>query len=74
MDMVNSQNQAPEIEALELPKPSEDEIRPLAAELYHDTNCEPGHDVINWKCAEGIIEQKRRVQAEIEKAARQGHF
>ena len=74
MDMLNSQNEAPELGAPELSKPSEDEIRPLAAELYHDTNCEPDHDVINWKSAEGLIEQKRRVQAEIEKAARQGHF
>ena len=74
MDMFNSQNEAPELGAQGLPKPSEDEIRPLAAELYHDTNSEPDHDVINWKSAEGLIEQKRRVQVEIEKAARQGHF
>jgi hypothetical protein len=57
-----------------IPKPSEDEIRPLAKEIYHDTNCEPGHDAANWKCAEGIIAQRRRIQIEIEKAAKRGHF
>jgi hypothetical protein len=60
--------------SIEIPKPSADEIRPLAEELYVNTNCEPAHDVHNWKCAESILEQKRRVQIEIEKAARQGHF
>jgi hypothetical protein len=61
-------------ERLEIPKPSEAEIRPLAEELYLNTNCEPAHDIDNWKCAQSILEQKRRVQIEIEKAARQGHF
>ena len=69
MDTFNTQTSEPEFQ-----KPSEDEIRQLAEEQYHDTNCEPGHDAVNWKCAEKIIEQKRRVQAEIEKAARHGHF
>ena len=69
MNTFNAKINEPEIQ-----KPAEDEIRPLAEELYHDTNCEPGFDVVNWTCAEKMIEQKRRVQAEIEKAARQGHF
>ena len=55
-------------------KPSDDEIRPVAEELYRDTNHEPGHDVQNWQCAERMLEQKRRVQIEIEKAASRGYF
>jgi hypothetical protein len=71
---VNMNIQTDNAEIPEVHIVSEAEIRPLAEELYQGTNCEPAHDVDNWKCAQYILEQKRRVQIEIEKAARQGHF
>jgi hypothetical protein len=71
---INMNIQTERTEMPEFEKPSEAEIKPLAEELYLGTNCEPAHDVDNWKCAEYILEQRRRVQIEIEKAARQGHF
>jgi len=76
MSVMNA-NMNIQIDKAEMPdiyKVSEAEIRPLAEELYLGTNCEPAHDADNWKCAQYILEQKRRVQIEIEKAARQGHF